>query len=123
MNKFFIFIMAFLTMTSCTNDYFKEEEVQEQVVVVSEDYKVMYDFVDMLVYSELFDGLTMPDNPTLDELMAISASVIMTAEFGDTIGEGDCEEVYRVMLAWFVENDPEAEVTAFLQVIIDNEMY
>lgn len=124
MKKLFILVAAFCMM-SCTTDYLEEiEEVQVEAKQqsVSEDYLIMYQFVDDLVFSELF-GLTMPENPSYDELMNISASVIMTDTFADTIGEGDCEKVYRLMFAYFQEHDPNAKVTSYLEYLLINGLY
>lgn len=125
MKKLFILVAAFCMM-SCTTDYLEDviEEVQVEAKQqsVSEDYLIMYQFVDDLVFSELF-GLTMPENPSYDELMNISASVIMTDTFADTIGEGDCEKVYRLMFAYFQEHDPNAKVTSYLEYLLINGLY
>jgi hypothetical protein len=124
MKKVFIFAMA-LFMMSCTSSCWDEaEEPQEESqVVYSKEYQIMYLFVDNLVSSELWEGLTMPANPTLDELMQISEKAILTDIFGDTIGEGDCEQVYRTMLAYYIVHKPDYEFTEYLKFIIEHEMY
>lgn len=125
MKKLFILVAAFC-LTSCTTDYLEDvievQTVEAKQQSVSEDYLIMYQFVDDLVFSELF-GLTMPENPSYDELMNISASVIMTDTFADTIAEGNCEKVYRLMYAYYQENDPEGELTLYLEYILLNGLY
>jgi hypothetical protein len=124
MKKVFIFAMA-LFMMSCTSSCWDEaEEPQEESqVVYSKEYQIMYLFVDNLVSSELWEGLTMPGNPTLDDLMRISEDAMNTDIFGDTIGEGDCEQVYRTMLAYYLTYKPDDEFTQYLLFIVDHEMY
>ena len=125
MKKLTILCMAFL-LTSCTSDYWEEMVVENEetkvAVVVDENYKTMYQFVEMLANSDLF-GLSCPESPSYDELMHIAAPVVMTDLFGDTIGEGDCEEIYRLMLVYFEDHEPEADITSYLRYIIDNNLY
>lgn len=127
MKKIMFFAMA-LCMMSCASDYLEdvpsqEKETTKSVLVVNDDYKTMYAFVQDLVNSELFDGLTMPVNPSYDDLMHICAPIILTDVFGDTFAEGDCEKEYRLMLAYFEEKEPEGKIAAYLRYIIDNRMY
>jgi hypothetical protein len=124
MKKVFIYAMAFIMM-SCTGSSCMDDEnvMKETQVEYSEEYKTMYLFVDELVSSELWEGLTMPENPTLDDLMRISEDAMNTDIFGDTIGEGDCEQVYRTMLAYYLTYKPDDEFTQYLLFIVDHEMY
>ena len=124
MKKLTILCMAFL-LTSCTSDYWEEVVENEETkvaVVVDENYKTMYQFVEMLANSDLF-GLSLPESPSYDELMHIAAPVVMSDLFGDTIGEGDFEEIYRLMLVYFEDHEPEADITSYLRYIIDNNLY
>lgn len=112
---------------SCTNyscDYVPVQE-EKPKVIVTEDYKVMYDFLQSMVESEVFEDLelSMPDSPSYDDLMYLCAPLVMSVQFGDTFAEGDCEKEYRLMLSYFEVHDPEADITGFLRYIIDNEMY
>ena len=124
MKKVFIFAMA-LFMVSCTTDACMGEGTrQETEIVYSDDYRVMYAFVDECVsYEDLFEGISLPPNPTLDELMAISKDIICSDVFADTIGEGDCEQVYKTMYYYYKVHYPDDEFTWFLEFIIEHEMY
>lgn len=122
MRKLFVLLMAFAAV-SCTGYTEYDELVEEKVEYVSpDDYATMYDFVMMVRDSELFD-LELPSTMTYDEMMRISAHIVMTDLFGDTIGEGDCEDVYRLMLAYYLVHDPDATITSYLSYILENGMY
>ena len=127
MKKVIISVMAVLALSSCSNDSFEEvfesAQARQEVVVVTDDYKTMYSFLHDLVNSELFDGLTMPENPSYDDLMQLCAPIVMTDLFGDTFAEGDCEKEYRLMLAYFEENEPESEIASYLSYILEHGMY
>jgi hypothetical protein len=127
MRKIIISVMVVLAMTSCSNasvdEMIEGAQERQELVVVTDDYRTMYSFLQDLVSSELFEGLTMPENPSYDDLMHICAPIVMTDLFGDTFAEGDCEKEYRLMLAYFEENDPESEIAKYLRYIIENGMY
>lgn len=127
MKKVIISVMAVLALSSCSNDSFEEvfesAQARQEVVVVTDDYKTMYSFLQDLVNSELFDGLTMPENPSYDDLMHTCAPIVMSDLFGDTFAEGDCEKEYRLMLAYFEENEPESEIASYLSYILEHGMY
>lgn len=122
MKKVVFLLLAMLTM-SCSNDII-EEEIEETVALncTQDEYDTMYEFMEVLYYSELF-GISKPDNLTYDDMMLISAPIIMSDTFADTIGEGECEKVYRLMLAYFKDKYPEASVTSYLQHILDCGLY
>lgn len=124
MKKLLIFALA-LCLVSCSSESCEDFQQQEQPVENVENYDVMYNFLHDMVESEVFEdlGLTMPENPTYDDLMYICAPLVMSVQFGDTFAEGDCEKEYRLMLSYFEIHDPLAEITGFLRYIIDNEMY
>jgi chloramphenicol O-acetyltransferase len=122
MKKLFILAMAFLSM-ACTNQVDELiEEVEEKEVVISEEYRTMYTFIEDIYYSELF-GIELPVNPNYDEMMQIAAPIIMTDTFADTLGECECEQVYRLMFAYFQEHDPHAKVTSYLEYLLVNGLY
>ncbi len=125
MRKIMVFVMA-IAMTSCANGVVEEfEEMTEQAEetrTYSEDYRVMYEFLTELYASELFE-MEKPGEYTYEQMMYIAAPIVQSDIFGDTFAEGDCEQVYRLMLAWFSENEPDAEITAYLSYIIENRMY
>jgi hypothetical protein len=122
MKKVFIFAMAFLAM-SCTSQFDEVEENQEKQVAFSEDYQTMYLFVEDIISSELWENLTMPLNPTLEDLMQIAEEAMQTDIFGDTIGEGDCEKPYKAMLSYYLANKPDDEFTEYLMFLVEHEMY
>ena len=123
MKKLTIIVMALLAM-SCSSDYMEDyaEESKSVEFVISDEYRTMYDFVRELADSELF-GITMPDNPTYDDLMQLSAAAVLSDVFGDTFGEGDCESEYRLMHAYFSERYPNEEITRYLSYILDNGIF
>lgn len=130
MKKLAILVLA-LCATSCTSDYM-EEIIEEQEVenitalqetAVSEDYQTIYEFVDWVCFYEDLFGLQMPSSPTYDELMHMAAGVVMTDTFADTLAECDCEKVYRLMLEYFSENEPENDVVAYLTHILECGLY
>ena len=116
MKHLFLSVAALLLMScaDCTEDYSYQ--------YTRDDYCEMFAFVEYLHETELF-GVAEPERPTYDELMLIAASVIVTDTFGDTLSEGDCSKVYFLMYDYFRTMHPGASVTAFLQNIIDHELY
>lgn len=115
MKKAFIALFMLLPLTSCTADYDGYEYRHE-------DYCTMLEFVECLHCLEIF-GVDDPAGKTYDELMHIAAPVIMTDTFADTLGEGDCEQVYLLMFDYFKSMYPEAQVTGYLNEVITNELY
>ena len=126
MKKYFVLAMALCVM-SCSKQaetaYEIEETKQEEVTRVefSEDYETMYLFVSLIVESELFD-LAMPVNPTLDDLMHIGAAAILHELWGDTFGEGDYTEEYKIILSYFREHEPDAEIVEVLEFVFEHGM-
>ena len=116
--KHFLVIVSALLFMGCTN----EEFIDNSYKYSEDDYRTMYEFIQNIYDSDLF-GIEMPVSPSYDEMMQIASKVIMTDVFGDTIGEGDCEKEYRLMLAYFNFVDPNADVTKYLEYIIEHEMY
>lgn len=116
MKKLFVCVFALL-IASCTT--YEEEQTYQYT---HDNYCTMFGFIECLHESELF-GIPEPVKPTYDEMMLTAASVIMTDTFGDTIGEGDCTEVYFLMYDYFKAMHPSSSVTEYLHYIITNEMY
>lgn len=116
-----LFILMAVIATSCTNPM-EETSVSPSFHYTHDEYCVMFGFIEYLHESELF-GLPEPEKPTYDEMMMTAAPIVMSDVFLDTLGEGDCTEVYFLMYAYFSAMHPQASITAHLREIINNEMY
>lgn len=111
--KKIIFVLS-LIVASCTTESDYEYS--------TDNYKTMYEFVDCLYSSELF-GIENPFGKTYDQLMLIAAPVIMTDTFADTIGEGDCYEVYILMHDYFAATGQNQKVVEYIDFILEHELY
>lgn len=133
-NLILILFIACITSCSTDNEYFEEyileeqeyvqeESSQEEFEYSDEEYKLMFDFVKSIWVSDLF-GISEPTSDlTYADLMNISASVIMTDTFGDTLGEGDCYKVYIAMYKYYSDIYPETKVYRYLKYILENDLY
>lgn len=125
MKKIIIFLLAICIISCSSNDnYYQEEEyVYEPYEYTHEQYDTMFAFVNSLYVSDLF-GIPEPTRDlTYKQLMCISAPIIMTDTFGDTIGEGYCYDVYVLVLDFFRQEYPTAKIVYYLQYLIDNNLY
>ena len=132
-NLILILFIACISSCSTDNEYFEEYILEEQEYIQEEhsqefeysdeEYKLMFGFVKSIWVSELF-GISEPtSNLTYADLMNISASVIMTDTFGDTLGEGDCYRVYIAMYKYYSDIYPETKVYRYLKYILENDLY
>ena len=118
MKKIFMAVAVMFLMASCTSECDFESGYQ----FTQDEYETMYEFVGDLYHSEMFE-MSEPVNPSYEEMMTVCATIIRTDLFGDTFAEGDCEKVYRLMYAYFLQMQPDAEITNYLGYILEHGMY
>lgn len=111
-----ILFAVLLLCTACTNN----EETHFEYT--HDEYCTMFAFMEELHESGLFD-IPEPEKPSFDEMMMVAGPIIMSDNFGDTLAEGNCLEVYLLMYRYFSELYPKASVTKYLSYILTNELY